>query len=288
MGKNEKKITVKHYLNYRAKPKNYKGTDFFPLYIQIIVAGKKAQIKSKINEHLKIYRSDIARLTNHDHDLSNLILNGSFSEGLLSHIRKENHFPLCYLLDDEINVITKIIRLKKPFNNSDFSLRNFTTDYAVYTREVTDFLDAHIKKCFSEELQSIFLSSIDKPEQKMLFKLSNFFLHFINWNHRFSSLYAEISSVLSEQYHAVQEHFSFDLSLTIDAYIAYHQQVKVLKRFFEKRELGKITVLSLLDWKTEVKEMLQSEFARVYGEPTASEYINKLDHILDDGIPSYD
>ena len=32
-----KKITVKHYLNKRAKPKIYRKEEFYPLYIQLIV-----------------------------------------------------------------------------------------------------------------------------------------------------------------------------------------------------------------------------------------------------------
>ena len=56
-----RKITVKHYLNKRAKPRLLRKEKYYPLYIQIIVSGKKAQIKSRINEHLKIYKSDIER-----------------------------------------------------------------------------------------------------------------------------------------------------------------------------------------------------------------------------------
>ena len=63
-GKIEKrKITVKHYLNLRAKPENLGREKFYPLYIQIIVNGKKAQIKSRIDEYLNIYRSDIERIS---------------------------------------------------------------------------------------------------------------------------------------------------------------------------------------------------------------------------------
>ena len=85
-----RKITVKHYLNLRAKEKAFQKEKYFPLYIQIIVNGKKAQIKSRIHEFLKIYRSDIERIAQNNADLYNLILDGYFSEKFIDNIAKKN------------------------------------------------------------------------------------------------------------------------------------------------------------------------------------------------------
>ena len=54
-----RKITVKHYLNKRAKPRFYKQEEYYPVYIQLIVDAKKAQIKSRINQYLDLYQSEI-------------------------------------------------------------------------------------------------------------------------------------------------------------------------------------------------------------------------------------
>ena len=87
----KRKITVKHYLNLRAKPELIGREKFFPLYIQIIVNGKKAQIKSRIDEYLGIYRSDIERLSENNSQLFNIISEGYFSEKFLNTIiKKEN------------------------------------------------------------------------------------------------------------------------------------------------------------------------------------------------------
>ena len=62
--------------------------------------------------------------------------------------------------------------------------------------------------------------------------------------------------------------------------MAYHTKVNILKRFFEKREKGKISTLSYLDWEVEIKSFLQKEFEDIFGEQKALEYIISLDIIL--------
>ena len=83
-----KKITVKHYLNKRAKPREYKKELFYPLYIQIIVDAKKAQIKSRINEHLEIYQSEIDQMTKKNKERDRLILSGCFTEKQMENVYK--------------------------------------------------------------------------------------------------------------------------------------------------------------------------------------------------------
>ena len=78
-----KKITVKHYLNKRAKPKVYQREAYYPMYIQLIVDAKKAQIKSRLNQYLGLYHGEIERLTKKDSQLGKLILSGYFTEKLL-------------------------------------------------------------------------------------------------------------------------------------------------------------------------------------------------------------
>ena len=177
-----RKITVKHYLNKRAKPRVYNKEKYYPLYIQIIVSGKKAQIKSKINEHLKIYRSDIERITQQNEELNELLLAGFFTDSLMKSIVKNKTFPLFHLLNDEVQVITRIIKFNNPFDNKDFTLSNFSEQYRVHTTEITWILDNRIKERYLKELKSIFLKTIDEEENRDIFRVVNYFIHFINWS----------------------------------------------------------------------------------------------------------
>ena len=184
-----KKITVKHYLNKRAKPKVYRKEEYYPLYIQLIVDAKKAQIKSRINQYLDMYHSEIEGFTRKDTALDKLIISGYFTEKLLDRISVENIFPIAPLLEDEVAVITKIIVLQKPFENKQFTLNHFSAEYEKHVTEITEILDDSIKASYRKNLNKLFLESVDKDEQKKTFNISNFFIHYINWNFPFSNLH---------------------------------------------------------------------------------------------------
>ena len=157
-----RKVTVKHYLNLRAKDKVFQREKYYPLYIQIIVNGKKAQIKSRIHEFLKIYRSDIERITQNNEEFNNLILDGYFSERFLENIERKKIFPLYQLFLDEIAVLKRIIIHQRPFDNANFTLFNFGLEYQVHTTEITKIFDNDIKKSYLAELKELFLKSIDQ------------------------------------------------------------------------------------------------------------------------------
>lgn len=280
MASEARKITVKHYLNKRAKPRHFRKESFYPVYIQIIVAGKKAQIKSKIDEHLKIYRSDISRLTENDPELRDLIMDGYLSDNLHEEIKKENKFPINHLLQDEINVIKKIIKKFDPFHNKDFTLNHFSFEYQKHTAEITNVLDEKIKQMYRTELKALFLKSIDEDENRDIFRISNYLIHFINWNNSFNNFYEATYEILPSEIRMIENIINKELRATIKAFMAYHANVNILKRFFEKREQGKISTLSYLDWQTDIKDFIQSQFEKVFGEQKALEYIICLDNIL--------
>ena len=133
-----KKITVKHYLNKRAKPKIYKKEEYYPLYIQLIVDAKKAQIKSRLSQYLGIYHSEIEQFTKKDSQLDQLMLSGYFTERLYDNIIDEKLFPVAQLIEDEVAVITKIIILQKPFDNKHFTLNHFSIEYKKHATEITE------------------------------------------------------------------------------------------------------------------------------------------------------
>lgn len=280
MNQEQKKITVKQYLNKRAKIRRYSGEEFYPLYIQIIVNGKKAQIKSRINEHLKIYRSDIERLTQNDQKLNNLIAEGFFSDSLLERIIKEQYFPIHHLLIDEIAVLTRIIKIQKPFDNENFTLVDFGNEYEKYTAEITKLLDDKIKSLFIDELKAIFLRSIDEEEKRDIFKITNYLIHFINWNNTFVTFYESTFEIIPSELKTIESLINKELRTTIKAFMAYYTHVNMLQRFFEKRELGKISTLSYLDWQTDIKDYVLHQFEGIFGEQKALEYILALDNIL--------
>jgi hypothetical protein len=276
----KKKITVKHYLNFRAKDKTFQRDKYFPLYIQIIVNGKKAQIKSRIHEFLKIYRSDIERITQNNADYNNLILNGYFSERLLDLIEKKRLFPLYQLLSDEVAILKRIIGSQRPFDNNEFTLFNFGWEYQVHTTEITKIFDNHIKEDFKTELHELFLKTIDQDDNREVFKIVNFFINYLNWNNPFSNIFETTSEMLPREIKLVENLLTKELYTSIKAYLTYLSKVNIVNRLFERRQEGRITTLSYLDWQTEIKDFVYKEFIPTLGEQKALEYLLSLDNIL--------
>lgn len=275
-----RKITVKHYLNKRAKPKFLLKEKFYPLYIQIIVNGKKAQIKSKINEHLKIYRSDVERITKNNQEMNELLMQGYFSDKFFDEVKRVKLFPLMHLLNDEVAVITRIITFHKPFTNPDFTLNNFSDDYAKYTEEITQKLDSKIKALYLQELKSLFLKSIDQDENREIFKVTNYLIHYINWDNSFSNFYESTFEIIPTEFKMIENLLSNELRTAIKAFMAYHSRVNVLKRFFEKREMGKISTLSYLDWITDIRDYVYKEFEQLFGQQKALQYVVSIEELL--------
>jgi len=78
----------------------------------------------------------------------------------------------------------------------------------------------------------------------------------------------------------IEAHLSKDLRLSIKAYTAFYTYINPLKRFFEKREQGRIATLSFLDWQSDIKDLLIRQFGSLMGRKTAILYVNRLDDIL--------
>lgn len=281
-----RKVTVKHYLNLRAKDKVFQREKYYPLYIQIIVNGKKAQIKSRIHEFLKIYRSDIERITQNNEEFNNLILDGYFSDRFLENIERKKIFPLYQLFLDEIAVLKRIIIHQRPFDNDNFTLFNFGREYQVHTTEITKIFDNDIKKSYLAELKELFLKSIDQDDNREVFKTVNFFINYLNWENSFSSLYGAISENMAEEQRFIENLLSNELNISIKSYLAYLSKVNIVNRLFERRQEGRITTLSYLDWQTDIKNFISKEFIPVYGEQRSLEFILSLDNILQKAITS--
>ncbi len=279
-----KKITVKHYLNRRAKPRIYRKEEYYPLYIQLIVDAKKAQIKSRLSQYLPLYHSEIEQFTRKDSELDKLLLAGYFTEKLFDRIVDNEIFPVAPLLEDEVSVITKIIMLQKPFENKLFTLNHFSFEYEKHVTEITDILDNSIKEAYRKNLNDLFLDSVDKDDNKKTFNISNFFIHYINWNFPFSNYYEITYEVIPSELKYVENHLDLSLLASIKAYMAYHSKVNIVKRYMDKQEDGRISTLSYLDWNTDIKDFLILEFNKLFGKKKTLEYISSLDRILERNI----
>jgi len=279
-----KKITVKHYLNKRAKPKVYRNDEYYPLYIQLIVDAKKAQIKSRLSQYLSIYHSEIEQFTRKDSQLDKLIQSAYFTEKLYNRINEEAIFPIANLLEDEVAVITKIIKLQKPFESKQFTLNHFSVEYKKHVTEITEILDNSIKASYRKNLNSLFLESVDKDDSKKTFNIANFFRHYINWNFPFSNFYEITYEVIPSELKYIENHIDQSLLTSIKAYMAYHSKVDIVKRYMDKQEDGKISTLSYLDWTTDIKEFVIKEFTKVFGKKKGLEYVSSLDRILERNI----
>ncbi len=276
-----KKITVKHYLNRRAKPRIYRREEYYPLYIQLIVDAKKAQIKSRISHYLSIYHSEIEQFTRKDSELDKLVLSGYFTEKLFERILEERIFPITPLIEDEVAVITKIIKLQNPFENKQFTLNLFSREYEKHVTEITEILDDTIKDSYRKNLNTLFLESVDKNDKKKTFNITNFFRHYINWNFPFSNFYEITYEVIPSELKYIENYIEPSLLTSIKAYMAYHSKVNIVKRYMDKQEDGRISTLSYLDWITDIKNFVIREFTKLFGKKKALEYVGSLDRILE-------
>jgi hypothetical protein len=272
-------FSIRHYLNRKIKPVIYSALEFYPLGITIQVNGKTARIKSRISEYLKIYTGHMERLTNGDKDLARLFNAGLFSEAWLTLITKEKKFPVFPLMTDEISVVKKVVELRS-VKRGAVSLSGIGSRYEYCVKEITDVIDDFIKSSFQDELKTLFLNSIDAVEKKEIFKIVNYFIHFINWNHPFYTLYDATSELMPGELKKIESHLSKDLRLSIKAYTAFYTYINPLKRFFDKREQGRIASLSFLDWQSDIKELIIRQLGSMLGKKTAVLYVNRLDEIL--------
>jgi hypothetical protein len=271
--------SIKHYLNHKINPVIYDNAEFYPLSIAIQVNGKETRIKSRLGEYLKIYAGQVERFTNGNQDLARLFNAGLLSEHWLMVIIKEKKFPVFHLMSDEINVLKKVIEIRFA-KKGESTFSDIGRMYENCVKEITDVIDDFIKSSFREELKALFLKSIDSADKKEIFKIVNYFIHFLNWNHPFYTLYDETSEVMPGELRKVESQLPKDLRLSVKAYTAFYTYINPLKRFFEKREQGRIATLSYLDWQSDIKELLIRQFSNILGKKTAVLYVNRLDEIL--------
>ena len=279
MNDKARKITVKHYLNKRAKAKVIGDEKFFPLYLQLIVSGQKAQLKSKIYEHFNSYRGYFEKLFP-DTPIANLVNQGYFSDQLFKKINHDKIFPLNNLFEDEIELIIRIIKSTLQYNTKNFSLFNFSSVYDHHIKDIHEILEMAVKKYYFQELNELFLKSTKREDSRKLFKVSNYFIHFINWENSFCDYYEITYEVLPSEIKFLENHLTEDLKLEIKALLAFHSRTNYLRRFLDKTEKGKLPNITYIDWLDSGKDFISREFIKIFGKQKAIEYLNTLEFIL--------
>ena len=168
----------------------------------------------------------------------------------------------------------------QPFNPENFTARNFTREYADFTTEITYILDEVIKEKYRAELKGLFAKSIEPEKSRDVFQVSNYFVHYINWDNLFRDFYEMTYEVMPHDLKLVENYFSEELKILIKAYMAYHTQVKILRRTFQKKEPGRISVLSWFEWEEGIKEFLLNKFEKIFGKKRSQEYVDSLHKVL--------
>jgi hypothetical protein len=273
------KITVKHYLNKRAKARIFDGEKYYPLYIQLIVAGQKAQLKSKISEYSSIYKGYFERIFI-DPERIKLVMLGYLTDRHFKKVTAEKVFPLCNLLDDEISIITHIIKTTQSKSKKRLSLANFSFVYELHLKDIHLILDEYIKAFYLRELKDIFLKSSKSEETRKLFKVSNYFIHYIDWTLPFCDYYETTYEVLPTEIKFLENHLSEDLKRDIKALLAFHSRNNYIRRYLDKTENGRFPTTNYIDWSELGKEFVSKEFIKIFGKQKALEYISALDNIL--------
>lgn len=277
---NPDNLNIFHKLVVSGEQKKYGAEDFNSLGVVIEFNGKSLQIKSKINEYLKLYRSDIDSITEGDKELSELMCSGYFSTDLLSNMIFNKRFPVYNLLEDEKYVIGKVIEMKGKKFQGQLTTESLETEYQKYTLEIHDIFDRHVKSAYLREIRELFHFAADKAKEKELFKLVDYLIHFINWDNSFYNFYDNSFDIIPGHLRKVENRLSHSLRLTIKAYLAFHSHINTLRRLLEKRESGRISTLSLLDWQTDIKNILTKQFATIFGRKKSTEYIQALQKML--------
>jgi len=283
MSKKDGKLTVKHYLNKRAKSKSLNGEHFYPLYLQLIVSGQKAQLKSKTQEFLHIYRAEVNKFSL-NHSINDLLINGYFSENLLEKIENEKIFPFYHILKDEIHILNYIISAEQPFSNKSFSLVNISSNYDLYLKDIQQVLNDAVKKYYLDELNRIFLLSTKNETDKKIFKVVNFFIHYINWANNFCEYYQTTYELLPSEIKFIENYLTKEMKLQIKAALAFQTRINYLKRFLDKNQKGLFPNINLIDWKDGGKEFMLKEFTSIFGKQKASDYIISIDFMLSSEI----
>lgn len=275
MSKKQGKITVKHYLNKRAKVKMIGREKFFPLYLQIIVAGHKAQIKSKIQDFIGEYIPLIEKNFG-NRELTGLLEMGYFSQTFLDRVFYENDYPVANLLHNEIDILRKMILENDPFDNSEFSLINFSQQYTVCVTDIDTLLNRNITVKYREQLREL----NDESQPSEVKKLSSFLMDFVRWDLPFVDFHRAVLEIIPDKMEFLERNFPEALQNQLSAFLSWSHASGLIRKRMAKLEKGLFPGINYYDWKEECKALLHEFLEPQLGKEMTREYISLIDRSI--------
>ena len=263
-------LKIEHYLNTTESGSPFLADDFYPVELKITCNDKSINLRSKIADYCRLYRGDIKNLSHNHQELFKHALQGYFTEKFYADIFKKKLFPVFDLLMDEIQLIENVISFNQPFDIKNFTAHNFGIEYVKHTTDIAHILDDNIKELYLNEIKGLFVKSIDPKKSKEVFQISNYFIHFINWEKRFSNFYEMTYEVLPSEIRLLENYLSPEFKCLIKAFMAFQTQVNIIKRTFEKKTPGKISTLSYFEWESDIREFLSQKFEKIFGKTKES------------------
>ncbi len=254
--------------------------EFYPVYISVSSGIKNISVLSRIGHFMRPYMSDIESLVDKDLSSSGLMIEGFLTEGLMKRAKTEQVFPLTSLLEQELEIIKKAA-LREIELNGELTDNNFAWSYARYSSDIAEILDRMIKKEFFKELEQVFEKYVNSDSDQKAYKIANYFIHYINWNNSFKDIYERSFEIMPDDIKHIEKYFSPSLSAAVRAYLALLPSLNILRQAYSSRNDGKITNLTYIDWIGKIRNVACEIFIRYYGERQGTEYLDRLDDLLE-------
>jgi hypothetical protein len=184
------------------------------------------------------------------------------------------------LLADEVQIISHIIKNACFYGANKLSLSDFSRIYDLHLKDIHQILDESIKAFYLRELNKIFLDSTKNKTTRKLFKVCNYFIHYVDWRCPFCDYYESTYEVLPTEIKLLENHLSDDLKKDIKALLSFHSRISYLRRYLDKTSKGRFPNIHYIDWLDEVRDFISRDFIKIFGKQKALEYISSLDIIL--------
>ena len=172
------KVSIRYYLNTRLKPEILEdGKEVYPLYFQLIVKRQKSLNKSYV-ENSKMSVADFEKIK----DVANAKKLEDIDKGLMPLLsndlsekeKEDNILNLAFPILKEKNLIYNIVADLKPFDRSNFDIKDFSTNFEIYNVEIKQTLS----KAFRDAMKGL----LEKETKQENLILADSFLKTIDWN----------------------------------------------------------------------------------------------------------
>jgi hypothetical protein len=271
-------VKIYHQLNINHVALHNASGDFYPLQLVVQNQGAEIAVDSRLSEMLIFFTGSLEQYSGGNKDLALLIQSNFLRQKDLDYFSNPSSLPFYLLLEKEKSWMKQIISLYDIGN--DGAIKNLPGLFKNYSSDICKTFDEEIKTQFLVRVQRVFSESIDNEEDRGMFNISNFLLHYINWENTFFNVYEASGDFIYGPLKNIESRFDDDFRKELKAYLAFRTMLNKIMRRFEDPGQCKIGQLSFLDWETEVKKYLTAEFESLFGLTRAVEYVNALDGIL--------